>query len=293
VESRSGRSLDLRGRVGLKVLAAVAREVDKPGRLAMGIAILFCSIRALAAGSSPAEDPDLLQRIRSKVAQHLSQLPNYTCHEVVDRLVRRLNFGSPDRRDTLELEVAFLGNKELYAKSGEVRFEEQSIRNVVPVGAIGSGTFGSHVAALFSEDAASFQYVGPSKKDGHKTFRYDFHVPQEKSQFLIRNNSTEAIAGYKGSFWVDAETLDPVRLEIKVDHILSQIGIRWIEESMRYKIVKLRNSDFLLPRDSEMAVVDEEGNYSLNRIALQNCREFTGESVVTYGASSSSDPDAN
>jgi len=248
------------------------------------MAVLLCSITALAAESYPAEDPELLQRIRNKVTAHLSQLPNYTCHEVVDRLSRLLNSGSSEHHDTLELEVAFVGNKELYARSGETLFEEQSIHNIVPSGTIGSGTFGSIAANVFSGNMSSFQYRGPSKKDGHQTFRYDFRVPRENSQFLVRRKSAEGIAGYKGSFWVDMETLDLVRLEIKVDDIPSHVGVRSIQETMRYKMVKFRNSDFLLPRDSEMAVADEAGYYSLNRIGLERCREFAGESVVTYGA---------
>jgi hypothetical protein len=289
VKSRTTRFLDSRQRVGLTAITA-AGGVSKPTNLRIVLAILLCSTAAFPADSQRTEDPELLQRIRTRITDHLAQLPNYTCHEVVDRLARRFNPGSSDRRDTLELEVAFVGNKELYARSGEARFEEQSIRNVVPVGTIGSGAFGSHVATLFSGDAASFQYVGPSNKDGHKAFRYDFRVPQQKSQFLIRHDSAEGIAGYKGSFWVDVETLDLVRLELKVDHIPSYIGVRWIEESMRYKIVRVGNSDFLLPRDSEMAVADESGNYSLNRIGLEHCREFTGESVVTYGTPADTSP---
>jgi hypothetical protein len=52
-------------------------------------------ILACAAESQPAVNPlDLLQRIREHVATHLSQLPNYTCHEMVDRFVRCLNQGT-------------------------------------------------------------------------------------------------------------------------------------------------------------------------------------------------------
>jgi hypothetical protein len=256
----------------------------------MGIAILLWSTAAFSAESHQAEDPDLLKRIRTKITEYLSQLPNYTCHEVVDRLVRNFKPGSSDRRDRLEMEVAFVGNRELYATAGATRFEESSLRSIVPVGTISSGAFGSHAATLFSGDGASFQYVGPCKKDGHKTFRYDFRVSQEKSQFLIRHDSVEGIVGYKGSFWVDAETLDLVRLEIKGDHIPSRIGVRSIEQLMRYKMVQVRNSGFLLPRDTVSEVQDEEGNYSLNMTSLEHCREFTGESAVTYGPPANTSP---
>jgi hypothetical protein len=125
--------------------------------------------------------------------------------------------------------------------------------------------------------------VGPSKKDGQKTFRYDFVVPQEKSQFLVRHQPAEGIVGYKGSFWVDSETLDLVRLELKAEHIAAYIGVSSVEDIMEYKPIRIRNTDFLLPYKSKLAAVERSGLYYMNMIKLDHCREFTGESVVTFG----------
>ena len=253
------------------------------------LAISLLPISAFAAQSASGQDPDeLLQRIRIRTTELLSQLPNYTCHEVVDRLLKRRNSGSLDRLDTVELEVAFVGNRELFARPGAAHFEEKPITKLVS-GTIGNGAFGSHADSIFSGDAASFKYIGSPKKDGHKTFRYDFRVPQEKSHFLVKHGPAEGIVAYQGSFWVDVETLDLVRLELKADHIPSQIQVSFIEESMRYKAVRIRDSYFLLPRDSELAATESSGDYYLNIIRLEHCREFTGESVVTFGAS----PDVN
>jgi hypothetical protein len=252
--------------------------------LIIGLTILFSLSSVAAKVLLAADEPEgLLQRIRSRMATHLSQLPNYTCHQVTDRLTRRASAGSLERVDRVELEVAFVGSRELFSKPGETRFEEQEIHNLVPVGTIGNGAFGAHVATIFSGDAATFTFIGPSKKDGHKTLRYDFTVPQDKSHFLVRHAAAQGIVGYKGSFWVDFETLDLVRVELKVDHIPSYIGISSIEESMRYTAMRIRDSEFLLPQHSQLVVFDQSSNYSLNMIRLERCREFTGESVVTYG----------
>ena len=251
----------------------------------IGLTLLLFSTAAFAAESPTAEDPEvLLQRIRSKMATHLAHLPNYTCHEVIDRLVRCTNSGTFEHLDRVELEVAFLGKRELFSRPGEDRFKEQEIHNLVPVGTIGNGVFGAHVDTIFTGHAAEFKYIGPVKKDGHKAFRYDFRVPQENSHFLVRRGSAEGIVGYKGSFWVDTETLDLVWVEIKVDRIPSHIGVSMVEELMQYKLMRIRNSDFLLPRNSQLTTSDKSGNYSLNIISLERCREFTGESAVTYGA---------
>ena len=252
-------------------------------KLTITAVILLSSVGAQAAGSQAEEPEGLLQRIRTKTLAQLSQLPNYTCHQVIDRLIRTSYSGSLNHQDRVEFEVAFIGNKELYGRTGEGRIEE-SITNIVRSGTIGNGAFGSNAYAIFFGEEAEFEYIGQSKKDKQLTFRYDFQVPQEKSHFLLKRSSVQEIVAYKGSVWVNAETLDLVRLELKLDQIPSHIGIRSVQESMRYTKMRIRDTEFLLPRDSEMAVADESGGYSLNIIRLERCQEFTGQSVVISAA---------
>ena len=60
-------------------------------RVMVCLALLSSSKGAFAADSQGAEDPELLfRRIRDRLAAHQSQLQNYTCHVVIDRLVRPL-----------------------------------------------------------------------------------------------------------------------------------------------------------------------------------------------------------
>ena len=246
---------------------------------------LFQWTTALAADPSSGGDPQLLQRIRSKVAAHLSQLHNYTCHVVIDRLVRpisRTNFG---HQDTLELEVAFVNGRELFSHGGATNFDEQPVSQLVPGGLIGNDAFGSHDDDVFSNDRVCFKYAGTCKKDGHKTFRYNFYLPQESSRLMVKqNNSPDVAVGYKGSFWVDSETLEMVRLEWKTDHIPRFVGLSSVQKSMRYRRVRIGNSEFVLPHHSELASFDDSGNYRLNIVNLERCLEFTGSSVVSYDA---------
>src|SRR5438128_745838 len=124
------------------------------------MAVVFA---AAAATDKPTEDPEaLLRGIRSRTALHLSQLPNYTCHEVVNRMLRR--GGTWDRRDTVEFEVAFVGREELFSRPGEERFGERSIEELAP-GTISNGVLGSQIDMVFASDAAEFRFAGTGKKD--------------------------------------------------------------------------------------------------------------------------------
>lgn len=244
--------------------------------------VLVAVFAAVAATDKLTEDPVLLlRRIRSRTAEHLSQLPNYTCHEVVDRMIRR---GTTwNHVDTVEFEVAYVGRKELFARPGEDRFGERSVGELAP-GTMSDGVLGSQIDMAFATDTTEFRYVGTAKKDGHSTVRYDLSVSQDNSGFRVRHGSAQAIVPFEGSVWVDSETLDLVRVDLKVNHIPSYVGVRSIEKSMHYQLMHIADVDFLLPRNAELSATDDMGNYSLNRINLDRCRAFTGESTITYGA---------
>jgi hypothetical protein len=261
-------------------------SVSKLVKLSIAFVFFSCWTSASAAEVRDNEDPVvLLQRIRSKIAEHLSRLSNYTCHVAIARLERAVNSSRLGALDSVELEVAFVGDRELFSRPGEVRFAEQPINQIVPHGMIGNDTFGSHDDDVFLGDGPTFKYAGSCKRDGHKTYRYDFRVPLENSRLSVKHGaSADAMVAYQGSFWVDTETLDMVRLTWKTDHIPPSVGITSIEKSMQYKLVHVGNSDFVLPLHSELTSFDQEGNYRWNTITLKHCQEFSGGSTVTYGA---------
>jgi hypothetical protein len=269
------RTLPTLGRIGLRsqIYATI---------LTTELAALLIS-GALAVQSHSAEDSSgLFQRVKDRMAEHLSQLPNYTCHETVDRMLR---VGANFRYlDTVDLEVAFFGKRELFARTGEDRFGEQTIDKLVPGGTMADSAMGSPIDVIFSQDAAAFIYAGECKKDGRRAVRFDMVVPIEKSGFRIRHNGAVGMAGYQGSIWVDAQTLDLVRVDFKVNRIPTYLGIRVVEESLHYKKLTIGNSEFHLPDRSELTATDDKGYSTLNMIKLVRCREFGADSVVKYGA---------
>ena len=256
----------------------------------VGFAIL---LGAGHAAELPAtNDPQaILMRIRDKVATRLALLPNYTCHEVIDRSVHSLS-GSSTSHDRVELEVAFVGQRELFGRPGDTNIREESITKLVTDGTIGDGIFGSQAENIFLEGVASFYYIGVFEKDGHRAYRYDFQVPLEKSGFTVKHNSAEATVPYHGSFWADVNTFDLVRLETVADQIPSLTAISFVKEEVEYTTLAVGNSEFLLPLHAEMEGRDSSGNLSQNEVTLAQCREFTGKATVTFGQPVNGSPTA-
>jgi hypothetical protein len=244
---------------------------------------LMIGAAAFAAQYEVAPEVLLLARIKLHMEENLKRLPNYTCVQTIERSRRLARSHRFELVDTLRLEVALVGNKELFAWPGAGKFEDREIREMVPGGAIGNGNFGLHAYSVFLSIAPTFTYAGEMVRDGRKVIRYDYRVPYMSSGYQIRVPPHEAKVAYHGSLWVDAGTLDLVRLEVHADDIPAELGLAEASDSIDYGRVRIGDTDFLLPRSSELLMRDFQGNESRNRTLFTGCQQFTGQSVLSFG----------
>ncbi len=225
---------------------------------------------------------ELLARIKDRMRDNLARLPNYTCLQTIERSVRR----PPSRRfilsDALRLEVALVDGKEMYAWPGAQNFEDRDVLEMVGGGAFGTGDFGLHARAVFLGQAPRFTYVGEETLNGRRSYRYDYSVPQLHSGFTIRSLPNRAIVGYHGSFWAAAGTLDLLRLVVHADDIPPVLEVAAATDTLDYARVRIGESDFLLPSASELVMVATSGTESRNRTSFSACRQYTGESTLTF-----------
>lgn len=253
-------------------------------RRLFGLGWLCCA--TLGAWQSTGLSPEMLNlaRIKVEMEKNLLSLPNYTCLETMERSMRR----APSRKyqlvDTLRLEVAMVDGREMFAWPGAKKFEDRPLTEMVGTGgAIGNGTFGLLARAVFLSKAPSFEFLGEVERGGRKLLRYDFDVPQMLSGYSLRVvGRGEAITGFHGSFWADQATLDVQRLEIRADVIPPALELSLAGDNIEYRRVRIGERDVLLPSLAELFMVDLNGGESRNRIELSNCRQYTGESTLSF-----------
>src|SRR6266446_6789613 len=185
--------------------------------------------------------------------------------------------------DILRLEVALVEGKELFSWPGAGKFEERGIGEIVGHGAaIGNGAFALHAKSIFISRSPNFTYVGNTTLDGRDAIRYDYRVPQMLSGYLMRIGANQAIVGYHGSFWVEPDTLDLIRIEVHADSLPPSLALAESTDTLEYHRVRIGEIDFLLPQSSELVMIDLAGNESRNRTRLGGCRQYAGESVLTF-----------
>lgn len=242
----------------------------------------------LAATVLPAEDPVTpdtirLARIRYHMSRNLTQIPNYTCTQTIERSARRAKGRRFQLIDTLRLEVALVNGNEMFAWPGSGRFSDKKITDLVGRGgAIGNGAFAGHARSVFMSGAPRFDYEGEVMRESRRVFRYRYSVPLLLSNYEIRIGELSEKVGFSGYFESDALTLEPRELEVNAEEIPPTLKLQSAKSRMIYRAVRIGEKDFSLPETAELVMMDLGGNESRNLTTLSGCREYTGESVLRF-----------
>jgi len=237
----------------------------------------------LSAQQEPGPDA-LLARIQAKAGENLQRMPDYVCVQTVDRAHRSTAKEAFKTLDTLRLQVALIGNREQYAWLDARKFDDRELRDLVGRGAIGTGNFALHAKHVFQPRVAEFKVRGEVTHQGRRALRYDYEVPWDNSSYRIRNPPHEEVVPFRGSFLVDAETLDLLRLEVTSDEIPPELGLDRVSTTLEYERAKIGALECLLPKSSELTLVALDGSESRNRTKLGDCRQYTTESKLSFEA---------
>jgi hypothetical protein len=237
-------------------------------------------------------DLDALSKIRTRMLFNLKHQPNYTCVETIERSSRSRSTARFKVVDTLRLEVALVDGREMFAWPGSKKFDDSDVTKMITTGAIGNGNFASHARGVFGTRAATFHYLGVVDFEKKKAIRFDYEVPQMLSGYRIRVPTASAIVGYHGSFYASPETFDMERMSVVADDIPLELMLSSAEDKIDYAIARIGESDFLLPSESNLTMVNSNGSENHNHVRFTSCRQFSGESVITFGDAPASKPDA-
>ena len=229
-----------------------------------------------------------LARIKGAIKRHLDSMPNYTCLQTVERYRRLPNGKSESLNDVLRLEVAYVSGRELFAWPGSTRFEDSELREIVSTGAFSTGSFALHARAIFLGDGTTFSYGGEETFDGKPAWRFNYATAQFRSGYQIRNprKGIRAAVAYHGSIWADRRNYDLLRIAIQTDDIPPEIEIDQARDQLDYQLMKIGTSEALLPHRSEIQITDNKGNVGINRTRLSRCKQYSGESTLSFA-----DPD--
>jgi hypothetical protein len=224
----------------------------------------------------------LLSRIAIAVRDQMERLPNYTCTMTVDRRQRVTGSKGFQVIDKIRLEVALVDNHELYAWPGSHRFEEVPIYDMVGGGVIGTGEYGLFLQTVFLSGAATFRFAGQEELNDRQAYRFLYEVPRALSRYEIRLPTIRDTVGFGGSAWIDAASLEVLRLEVLVREIPAHLPLAFGRIAIDYGRLHTSRGGFLLPSSAEQNFAGG-GQEALNQIAFSGCREYRAESAISFG----------
>jgi hypothetical protein len=244
----------------------------------------------------------LFNRVRAKVLDNVSRVPRYTCVETVTRVLYHPQYGNRPSRcsdlvaareqlkspgllmwhDRLRLDVAVGKDSEMFSWAGGSSFETGAMGDLAGTGATGSGAFGSFLMSVFGKDGEKFRFVGDRDIPQGKFTAFEFEVPQVKSHYQYTTGSSQSrIIGYHGAFYVVPATAGLRRLEVIADSFPPGEACR-VVDTMDYSTVKIGSGEFMLPEVSTMDVLYSSGDEAKNETHFSGCREYVGETKITF-----------
>ena len=124
----------------------------------------------LSAWKGPQPRPEMmrLNEVLERMGENLERLPNYTCHETIDRSIRQTVKDKLLVRDRIHLQVAFIGFEEVFAWPGSANFEPRAAIQIAPGGAGGIGSWGGWSRNVLRSSAPAFTYAGECTVEGRR-----------------------------------------------------------------------------------------------------------------------------
>jgi hypothetical protein len=260
-----------------------------------------CCLVLHAASRNPDE---VIRRVTERVVLSAARIPNYTCVESIVRdyywpaastlpracpvLMEQRQHPTPDLSlrlavtDRVHLDVTMTQTGEIFSWAGASRFSDTPLYQMV-AGPMVTGVFGGFLSVIFKQDVQEFTFRGNKEMDGRSLMEYSFEVAPEHSSYKIYYLGSWVKSGYNGTVVVDPGTDDVVHLTVTTA-ALPAANTCEISTNLDLNRVKIGDSEFLLPALARQRYVTTTGEEMENRTTFAQCREYLGESTVSYGA---------
>jgi hypothetical protein len=183
--------------------------------------------------------------------------------------------------DRLRLDVTMTGRGEIFSWVGASRFDDRSIFQMVE-GPMQTGAFGAFLSIVFKQDVRKFTFERSTEVEGGRLMEYSFQVAAENSSYKTEIPGSSVKTGYTGTALAHPVTGDLIRLTVKAAELPVEANTCEISTNLALQMVKIGNGEFLLPAQARQRYVLTTGEETENTTTFASCREYLGESSVSF-----------
>ena len=145
---------------------------------------------------------------------------------------------------------------------------------------------------IFGGDAESFAYTGLKDTPLGRLASFDFVVPLAKSHYEFTYGTGKELhfIGYHGTFFADTDSADLRELDLEATEFPSTDSVCRLQDKVQYARTKIGDNTFMLPTTSSMDSVYRNSTESLNETTFGACREYVGNSTISFDQGPSGNP---
>jgi len=257
----------------------------------------------------------MLSRIKTYLRSQFAHLPNYTCLETVTRFQKGADSGarlmpldtvgamdhpgggfglggSFRPLDTVRLEIACSHQHEWYGLPGDHTLSVDNPALLTGgVGLIANGIYSTTLHNLFLVDGAIFTSRGEDVIDGRKAVKFDYHFPAGSILSRISLLRGSGTVNERGSFWLDPQSLDLLRLDGRATEIPPSLPLAEMEFTVVYARTHIGEFDALLAQYADLHMMQTTGVEDYDRMDFTHCRMFQTTSTLRFDIDPANAPD--
>lgn len=225
----------------------------------------------------------LVRKAREASGELFNMLPNFLCQQSTLR-----SYAGADHQwrtvDKVSAEVLSVNGHETYR---DVRLNGRPTGHTMMElpGSRSTGEFSSTLRALFEQETgALFRFNSDVDLKGFSTAVYDFAVSGKHSDWRISAGSQMILTPYAGKVWIDRESGNVVRIEMKAVDIPRQFPFQRVDAQVDYGPVDLPSGRYFLPEQAENVSCNDPKSCSRNVIEFRNYHKYVGESSISFDA---------
>lgn len=259
-------------------------------RITILIALVYCAGIALGqTGNSkrpltPAEQADIIGKVRDHALSYTKQLPNYICTQRTQRMINLESFGRPHLgAEVVEEQISFADNHEtrrVVSLNGHpVAPDSPDQQHGTP----SRGEFGNILEVIFDpQTAANLRWERPATLDHRPVYVLSYRVPQSKG-YTLTESKRRIQAPYRGFVYADAETLGVVRIEMKIvpADLPKDSEYLNVNLTLDYKPEQVAGQEFILPAQYRLQYQMRNG-MSIDLANYTNYRKFSADATIEF-----------
>jgi hypothetical protein len=269
---------------------------------------------AKAQPSSSADPQDVLARVTAKLAVTETRIPNFTCVETVTRDYYQPGEARPrtcsvlleerKRRtkdlilrhlatDRLRLDVTMVRTGELFSWVGARNFDDKGIDHLIRDGPMGTGAYGMFLNLVFLQDVKEFVFERNLVSGGRNLMEYSFRVNKSDSHYRVKLDNSWVYTAYSGTFQIDPKSEEVFEMNLQEDDLPDSSDYCTTITSLKFHTAQITNVKFVMSARAVQRFVYGSGEEIENATTFANCREYLGESKLSFSQDSEPKPGAS